>query len=612
MIQQQRIPLLERIGTTPLVTDGSMSAELQRRGYTEFPPDVYNLKNPVVVEEIHRLFVDAGSELILSNTRYANRFSLEAVNLSDKVYEINRKGVWIARTIALHKGYVAGVVGPTNKMLVPVGKLKSEEAHQAFVEQIVALLDSGADCLLMKSFIDIQELLIAIEAAQFVNPKIPIIAMKTFPEDGSVLATAFPREVAERLQSRGVVALGSNGTVGPQRMVSIIQAIGETPVPIAAQPDIGIPTVVNGRPVYHADPEYIAQCSVRLVENGVAIIGADGGATYEHIKAISNAVKDVVIGSKKTTAQIQVQEEQRNEFPDERSTFGKNVGKKFLTTVELDIPRGMDLHSVLEGAAYLKQHNVDAVNISDGARARLRMNSTIISHIVQQQTGMECITHVACRDRNMVALQSDMLAAYSLGVKNILAVTGDPAHIGDFPLATSVYDIDAIGLIRSLSRMNGGRDLVGNSLGSRTQFNISCACNPASEDMEREIDRLAQKAAEGAEVAFSQPVFDMNILETFRAKTEHIPIRFLVGVIPLRTLRHAEFLHYEVPGMTIPEWVRTRMKNAGTSVEHSSHEGIEIAVEFLQEAKHAIDGMYLMPPFKKYAMAVEIMNRIVG
>lgn len=610
MNQTTRIPFSERLGSSPLVTDGSMSAELLRRGYTEHPPDVYNLKNPVVVEEIHRMFLDAGAELLQSNTAAANRFALEQANLSDKVYEINRKGVWIARTTALHKAYVAGTVGPTGKLLAPVGKLRQEEVHQAFVEQVVALLDGGADVILLKSFIDIYELELAIEAAQFVSPTVPIIALKTFPEDGSVLATPYAREIAQRLEHRNVVALGSNGTVGPQRMVSIIQAIGAGNTPLCALPDIGIPTVVNGRPVYNAEPQYVAAAAKRLVESGCAIIGADGGATYEHIKAIAEAVKETVIASKTSVVATKHHEEEAPSFVDERSDFGKNVGKKFLCTVELDIPRGMDIESVVEGATYLKQHNIDAVNISDGARARLRMNSTVISHIVQQRTGMECITHVACRDRNMVALQSDMLGAYSLGVKNMLAVTGDPAHIGDFPLATSVYDIDAIGLIRALARMNGGRDLVGNPLGSRTQFAICCAVNPAADDLAREIDRLAQKAAEGAEVAFSQPVFDMKLLESFRAKTEHIPIRFLVGVIPLRTIRHAEFLHYEVPGMTIPEWVRTRMRNAGSSVESASREGVQIAVEFLREAKSQVDGVYLMPPFKKYDMAVEILKQM--
>ncbi len=610
MSMNKPLSFKERLQQGVVVADGSVQAELVRRGLNEFPPDVYNLKNPVVVEEIHRLFVDAGAELVQTNTRFANRFALASASLSDKVYEINRKGVWIARTIALHRAYVAGVIGPTGKILAPVGTLSREMAHQAFVEQIVALIDGGADVLMFKSFIDIDELEIALAAARFVKAEIPVIALKTFPEDGSVLATHYPREVAERLAKHDVIALGSNGTVGPQRMVSIMQAIGDCGTPLCALPDIGIPTMVKGRPVYHADPAYVSEVAVRLVEQGVSIIGADGGATYEHIKAISEATRNVVVGSKHVAHKLVEEHEKSGDTADTRSAFGKNISKKFLWTVELDIPRGTDIEGLVEAAKYLQQHNFDAVNISDGARARLRMNPVAISHAIQQQSGMECITHIACRDRNMVALQSDMLAAHSLGIRNILAVTGDPAHIGDFPLATSVYDIDSIGLIRTLSRMNGGRDLSGNSLRTRTQFSICCAVNPVAEDLDHEIARLAQKAAEGCEVAFSQPMFELDLVERFRERSAHIPIRFMVGVIPLRTVRHAEFLHYEVPGMTVPAAIRERMRAAGPATEAASKEGVAIAVEFLQAASKLADGAYLMPPFKKYEMAVEIMQRV--
>jgi methionine synthase / methylenetetrahydrofolate reductase(NADPH) len=606
--QSSKSTFKERLGVAPLVTDGSMSAEITRRGFNEYPPDVYNLNNPVVVEEIHRIFLDAGADILQSNTHTANRFALANARLADKVYEINRKGVWIARTVALHKGFVAGVIGPSGRLLSPIGSLRKEELYQAYVEQSVALLDGGVDMLFLKSFIDIAELEIAIDAVQFVSKDTPLIAMKTFPEDGSVLATEYPRSIANQLMSKGVTAVGSNGTVGPQRMVSIIQNIGKIDTPIIGLPDIGIPTIINGKAIYNAEPEYVAKTAIRLVEKGCSIIGADGGATYEHIKAIASAVKGVTIGATIGDIEIQSSEKQVIQLDDERSEFNKNMMIKYLTTVELDVPRGMDMQSVLDGATYLKSQGIDAVNISDGARARLRMNSTVLSHLVQSQTGMECITHVACRDRNMVALQSDMLGAYSLGVKNILAVTGDPAHIGDFPLATSVYDIDAIGLVRALSNMNGGRDLAGNPNGQRTQFCVCCAVNPAADDMEREIDRLAMKAGEGAHIAFSQPIFDMQQLETFRAKTAHIPIRFMLGIIPLRSLRHAEFLHYEVPGMTIPEWVRKRMESKNASVHESAKEGIAIATEFLRNAKAMSDGVYLMPPFKKYEMAVEILQ----
>jgi homocysteine S-methyltransferase len=279
-----------------------------------------------------------------------------------------------------------------------------------------------------------------------------------------------------------------------------------------------------------------------------------------------------------------------------------------LVTVELDIPRGLDMSSVIEGAAFLSRHGIDAVNITDGARARLRMSSVAISHLVERETGMEAIMHLACRDRNMVGLQAELLGAHALGLRNMLAVTGDPAHIGDYPYATSVYDVDAIGLIRMVDRMNHGLDLMGNPIGEPTSFMISCACNPVADDMEREVARLERKAAEGAHVAFTQPIFELEELRDFLERTRHLTIPILVGVIPLRSTAHAEFLHHEVPGMKIPEAIQRRMRAA----DKAASEGVGIAVEFLErlaELGPRIAGVYLMPPFKKYEMAIEILER---
>ncbi len=600
----------EVLGTVPLVTDGSMATELARRGQSETPPALYNLKHPVLVETIHRDFVNAGARLIQANTEHGNRVALERYNLADKVYEINRKGVWIARCAALHRAYVAGVVGPLGRFMVPLGKILPGDARQAFIDQIIALVDGGADVLMLKSFIDIEELELAIEAAQFVDPSIPIIAQKTFPEDGSVLATSFPNDIARRLVAKGVQAIGANGTVGPQRMLDIVRSLRIDGVHLASQPDIGIPTLVDGKAIYNADPDYVARTIRRIVESGAAIIGADGGATVEHIRAIATAVQSATIGSAPITVKKEKNTADTADDRQNQSAFLNNLGKKFLATVELDIPRGLDLSSVLEGAHYLKEHGIDAVNISDGARARLRMNALTISHLVQSQIGIETITHMACRDRNMVGLQSDLLGAHALGIHNILAVTGDPAQIGDYPYATSVYDIDSIGLVRALHHLNRGGDLAGNPIGTSTSFCVACACNPVADDMEREIDRLAQKAEEGAHVVFSQPVFEAETLEKFLHRIKHINIYFMLGIIPLRSIRHAEFLHYEVPGMTVPAWVRERMRTADTGPDASMHEGIRIAVEFLREARAHIAGVYLMPPFKKYSMAVDILQQI--
>ena len=389
---------------------------------------------------------------------------------------------------------------------------------------------------MLKSFIDLDELEIAIDAVRTASQDIPLIALKSFPEDGSILSGPFPTTVAERLSRHGIQALGSNGTVGPQRMLGIVESLRVSEMPLVALPDVGIPTILDGVPRYDADPSYVAAAARRLVEHGASVIGADGGATIDHIRALASAVIGCH-GRVHTTQRIELHalgSPSRSPLPHQHRSVTL-LGKRFVTTVELDIPRGLDMSSVLEGARYLKEHGIDAVNISDGARARLRMSPVAISRLVHDETGMECITHLACRDRNMVGLQSEVLGAHiALGVRNILAVTGDPTHIGDFPAATSVYDVDSIGLVRALGRMNAGLDLMGNPLGQHTNFTVACAVNPAADDLEREIDRFAAKAEQGAQVAFSQPIFDPDVLDRFLDRIKGIDIRFLLGIIPLR------------------------------------------------------------------------------
>ena len=537
--------------------------------------------------------------------------------MSDKAHEINRKGVWLARSVAeTDEKLVAAVVGPVGKYLQPLGSAKPDEVRASFELQIAALAEGEPDVLLLKSFIELRELEIAIEAARKIAPHLPIIAQKTFPEDGALLATDYALKIAKRLNELGVDCIGTNGTVGPQRMLSIIKSFAIPGITISAQPDIGIPTLVDGKAYYNATPEYVAESCLKLVEAGVSIIGADGGATPEHIAAIANIVRGTSSGEvKMPVIKVKSEKIENGQHYDRLSNFKKNIGNKFLATVELDIPRGLDMSSVFEGASFLASSGIDAVNISDGARARLRISSITLAKLVQEQCGIEVVCHLACRDRNMVGLQSELLGAELMGVRNILAVTGDPAQIGDYPYATSVYDIDAIGLIRALSEMNKGRDLMGNPIAGgelgTTHFSISCGANPVADDIEREMRRLEQKIKEGCEVIFTQPIFEMPILERFieLMKPFRGDAKIMLGIIPLRSVRHAEFLHYEVPGMNIPTWIHHRIESRSTTEEQSA-EGIDICVEFLKDAKSLVNGVYMMPPFKKYHMAVDIMERI--
>jgi homocysteine S-methyltransferase len=602
-----------RIKQGPILCDGAIGTLLDLYEYEEMPHEIQNLKNPDIIERIHREYIDAGAEIIQTNTFSANRIRLAQFRLEDRVEEINRRGVEIARIAAGDSVYVAGSVGPTGKVLEPIGKLKLSDARDAFKEQIEILVKAGVDLLMLETFVSLHELGEAIDAAKEITT-IPIVAQKAFPEDGSILSGSFPVEVVEYLVGKGVDVAGANCTVGPQRMFSLIRNMYKDGVILSAQPAAGIPTLLNGRALYHTTPEYLAQYAKELLQAGVTLIGSCCGSTPAHTRAIRQVMDEL----KGERPQIQVREQPlpkkatveiakpgiRKE-DDNRSEFAKNIGKKFLTTVELDVPRGLDMTSVIEGARYLHQFGIDAINITDGARARLRMSSLAICSLVRQHVGMETITHLTARDRNMIGLQSELLSAHALGLKNILCITGDPTNIGDYPQATSVFDVDSSGLIRAAASMNQGRDLLGNTIEQRTSFLIACAANPVADNMDAELEKMDRKVAAGAQIIFTQPLYEMRTLEQFLKRIEHHNIPLMLGLLPLRSHKHAEFLHNEIPGMVIPEWIREKLRTAG---DKAGPMGVEISINFLKEAKSAIAGVYMMPPFKKYEMISRILE----
>jgi methionine synthase I (cobalamin-dependent)/5,10-methylenetetrahydrofolate reductase len=603
-------PFRERIKEGPIVCDGAMGTVLDFYECTERPHEIQNMKNPDIVERIHREYIAAGAEIIETNTFSANRFRLKQYHVEDKLRELNLSGVEIARRAAGDDVYVAGAVGPIGQLLEPIGKVKRADARMAFKEQAAVLLEGGVDLFILETFVDLRELDEAIAAVKELTD-LPIVAQKTFPEDGAILASQFPIEVVEHIVQQGVDVVGANCTVGPQRMFSLIRNMYKDGVILSAQPAAGIPTLLDGRSVYHTSPEYLATYAKQLVEAGVTLIGACCGSTPGHLKAIAEAVKGLKVGRTDVKLKEQVKsptfEARAEQIVDRRSRFAQNIGKKFLTTVELDIPRGFDMSSVIEGAAYLQRHGIDAINISDGARARLRMTSSAISVLVQRDVGVEAMTHLACRDRNLIGLQAELLGAHALGLRNILAITGDPAIIGDYPHATSVFDVDSIGLIRAVKGMNEGKDLMGNSIGEPTSFLIACAANPTTEDIEREIQRLEMKLAAGADVVFTQPVYELRTLEEFLRKTAHLKFPLMLGVLPLRGYKHAEFLHNEVPGINIPDKTLEKLRTAG---ERAAAVGVQLATEFLREAKAMVQGAYLLPPFKKYSIVPEILSAL--
>ncbi|MEE9288689.1 MAG: bifunctional homocysteine S-methyltransferase/methylenetetrahydrofolate reductase, partial [Bacteroidota bacterium] len=405
---------------------------------------------------------------------------------------------------------------------------------------------------------------------------------------------------------------GANCTVGPQRMFSIIRSMYKDGVYLSAQPAAGIPTLKDGRSIYHATPEYLAAYARELVESGVTLIGACCGSTPSHIRAIGDAIHGIRVGKieakPRSAAPVVVKDRDAQVWDSGvRSNFAQNLGKKFLKTVELDIPRGLEINSVLEGAATLKTLGIDAIDITDGARARLRMSSITLSYLLQRDVGIEAMTHLATRDRNMIGLQAELLGAHALGLRNILCITGDPTSIGDYPHANSVFDVDAIGLIRAVRSMNEGTDLMGNSIGRKTSFLIACAANPVAIDIDTELDRTRKKVEAGAQVLFTQPVYEMKTLEWFLDQIKDLRVPVMLGILPLRSHKHAEFLHHEVPGIRIPDTVREEMRRAG---DKASRLGVELAVNLLREAKPFVQGVYMMPPFKKYSIVADILSAL--
>lgn len=597
----------------PIVGDGAMGTLLDLHGLEELPHEIQNIKNPDAVERIHREYIAAGSEIIETNTFSANRLRLSQFHLQDNLKEINLRGVEIARRAAGDDIYVAGSVGPTGMLLEPIGKVKRERARDAFREQIGLLCEGGVDLIMLETFVSVQELDEALAIAKELTD-LPIVAQKAFAEDGAILSGSFPIDVINHLIEQGADVVGANCTVGPQRMFTIIRNVHKDGVVLSAQPAAGIPTLLNGRSIYHTTPQYLAAYAKELVESGVTLVGACCGSTPEHIRAIAETVRGLKVGKAAPKAPPKNKDQGRSE-PEPKyyvetsrwSRFSRNVGKKLMTTVELDIPRGLDMTAVYEGAQFCHERKIDAVNITEGARARLRMSSIAIAYQIQQRVGIEAMCHRATRDHNLIGLQAELLGAYALGIRNILCITGDPAGIGDYPQASSVFDVDAVGLIRAVRSMNNGTDIVGNSIGQPTSFYIACAANPSADNLDEEIAKLEKKVEAGADIFFTQPLFEMKTLEVFLKRTEHLKVPVMLGIIPLRGHKHADFLHNEVPGMRIPDKIREAMRTAGTE---AAKLGVKLSMDFIREAKSCIAGVYMMPPFQKYQIVDDLLSVI--
>ncbi len=597
-----------------MVADGAMGTALYARGIPfSHSFEEINLSNPALVEEIHSGYLEAGAELHETNTFGANRVRLAAHGLENQVHEINIAGATIARKIVGDQNWLLGSVGPLGKTLKPVGKIDSNEAREMFREQIEALVEGGVDLIILETFTDLREITQALLAAKDVG-EVPVIAQMTFTEEGKSLMGDKPAEVVKKLRDLGADILGANCSVGPQGIYEVMEVMTRADDGyLSAMPNAGMPKMIEGRYMYLSSPEYMAQYAKRMVEIGVNIVGGCCGTTPDHIRLIREAVWGMKPGKRakrrsKYFQMIEVSESTVTETEEEavtESNFASRLGKEFMVSVEIDPPRGVDPTKFIQGALYLKSKGVDAINVADSPLARARMSPLVLAHLITEETGVETILHLSCRDRNILGLQAELMGAHALGIKNILAVTGDPPKLGDHPTATGVFDIDSVGLVTLIRNLNNGTDLLGRPLKPKTHFTVGVGVNPTAIDLDYELEKFGRKVEAGAQFAFTQPLYDIRILEDFIQRTEPFGIPVFVGILPLRNFKHAEFMHNEIPEMFVPEDIRKRMFEAG---ENGPIAGVEIAREFLLEVKDLVSGIYLMPPFNKFEMAGEVLE----
>jgi methionine synthase I (cobalamin-dependent)/5,10-methylenetetrahydrofolate reductase len=607
--------LKEMLDSRVLIGDGAMGTLLGERGVDYGHPYARaNLTHPALVSGIHEEYLRAGANIIETNTFSANRFKLSDHKLEDKVREINIEGARLARTAVDNVGHtgdqalVLGAIGPLGRPLTPIGSLTHEGARAVFLEQAEALLEGEADALLLETFTDLAELRLAYETVKGLG--VPVLAYKTFVEDGETLAEGLPERAAREISSWGADLTGANCTVGPQRMVQIIEQMSAGAGPVAAFPNPGLPQLIDGHIRYRRDIDHFTEYGVKLAEAGAHLIGGCCGTTPDHVKALSEALRDFKPNRRATYRRAVVTENAgRVEVSTEPTTqFAEKIQTGFAVTVEVDLPRGNDITSVIEAARRLKARGVDAIDISDGARARLRMHPVAAAKLVQDEIEMEVVAHISCRDRNIIGLQADLLGAAALGVKNILAVTGDPTQIGDYPEATGVFDTDAVGLVHVLSKMNQGEDLAGNPIGDPPGFLIGASFNPTAEDLDFEVGKLRRKVEAGAHAFWTQPVFEIGALETALEKIDDMDIHILLGLMPLRSARQAEFLHHEVPGINIPRHIREKL--AELSSEDAPKFGVEVAQNLLAKAQPLVNGAYIMPPTSAPDLAGDVIEAL--
>jgi len=616
LTQTRSAEFREALENRVLVADGAMGTMLYQKGvFINRCYDELNLSLPALVRDVHQEYIKAGSEILETNTFGANRKRLAAYGFGEKVRLINQAGVKIAREAARDQAFVAGTVGPLGIRLEPLGPTSFEEARAAFREQIEAQIEAGVDLLILETFRDSNEIREAIFAAREVaGDEIAIIAQVSIEDDCRLRDGTSTEDFTRRLDEWPVDVIGLNCSSGPKVMLEAIEKmLGFTKKPLSAMPNAGLPATVEGRNIYLCSPEYMAQYARRFLMAGVRIVGGCCGTTAAHIKEIRSEARSLQPGQRALDVTIHEPASQPKSLEKvpvpKKSVLGRKLAAgKFVAFVEILPPRGIDASKEIEGAKLCKTAGIDCINVPDGPRASARMSAQVTCQLIQQQAEIEAVLHFCCRDRNILSIQSELLGAFAVGVRNLICITVDPPRMGTYPDATAVFDVDAIGLTNIANNLNRGLDLGGNPMGSQTALLIGVGANPGALNMDEELKRFDWKVRAGAEYIVTQPVFDLDLLEAFMKRTEHHKLPLIAGIWPLTSFRNAEFMVNELR-VPVPEEYMDQMRRAD-SAEAARAEGIAIARQMVERVRPLVAGVQLSAPFGRYQMAIEVAEAI--
>ena len=606
----------DQLSRRVMVADGAMGTMLYSRGvFINRSFDELNLSQPDLVRQIHQEYVKAGAEILETNTFGGSRPRLAAFGMAEKLKAINQAGVRLAREAAKDTAFVAGAVGPLGVRIEPLGPTSFAEAREAFREQIEALVEAGVDLLILETFANLDELREAVLAArEAAGSELTVIAQVTIDDFGHLPGGTDPETFTRLIDSWPVDVIGLNCSVGPKTTLETVeQMMSCTQKPISAMPNAGLPMRVEGRNIYLCSPEYMAQYARRMLWAGVKIVGGCCGTTPDHIKLIRSETRSLQPGQKTLTVTVDEPEARSHALPPVpvagKSKLGAKLAEgKFVSFVEIWPPRGVDASREIDGARSCAAAGIDCINVPDGPRASARMSAQVTCQLIQREAGIEAVNHFCCRDRNILGIQSELLGTHKVGVRNLICITGDPPRMGAYPDATAVFDVDAIGLVNIVRNLNHGLDIGGNPMGSQTALLIGVGANPGALNMDEEIRRFEWKVEAGAEYVVTQPVFDLDLLEKFLLRIEHVKIPVICGIWPLTSYRNAEFMVNELR-VPVPEEFMERMRRVD-SAEKARDEGVAIAREMTTRVRKMVQGVQLSAPFGRYQMALDVAEAI--